>query len=111
MQGSDSKLLRPGNTTHHSGSWVKQTGHEVRGRGAVGPRKSDLTLAHPSVFSLPVWVQLAAQVLEDLNDEDIGFGLVDEKKDSAVAKKLGKRGWWRLSGGALGTCRLLLSSL
>lgn len=40
--------------------------------------------------------QLAAQVLEDLDDEDIGFGLVDEKKDSAVAKKLGKRGCWRL---------------
>ncbi|XP_035530882.1 calsequestrin-1-like isoform X1 [Morone saxatilis] len=33
--------------------------------------------------------QLAAQVLDDLDDEDIGFGLVDEKKDSAVAKKLG----------------------
>ncbi|KAG7221438.1 hypothetical protein INR49_017207, partial [Caranx melampygus] len=32
---------------------------------------------------------LAAQVLDDLDDEDIGFGLVDEKKDSAVAKKLG----------------------
>ncbi len=35
-------------------------------------------------------MQLAAQVLDDLDDEDIGFGLVDEKKDSAVAKKLGK---------------------
>ena len=35
-------------------------------------------------------VQLAAQVLSDLDDEDIGFGLVDEKKDSSVAKKLGK---------------------
>lgn len=34
--------------------------------------------------------QLAAQVLDDLDDEDIGFGLVDEKKDTAVAKKLGK---------------------
>lgn len=33
--------------------------------------------------------QLAAQVLEDLDDEDIGIGLLDEKKDSAVAKKLG----------------------
>lgn len=33
--------------------------------------------------------QLAAQVLDDLDDEDIGFGLLDEKKDSAVAKKLG----------------------
>ncbi|XP_077356249.1 calsequestrin-1b [Festucalex cinctus] len=34
-------------------------------------------------------LELAAQVLADLEDEDIGFGLVDEKKDSAVAKKLG----------------------
>ncbi|TMS02007.1 Calsequestrin-1 [Larimichthys crocea] len=34
-------------------------------------------------------LELAAQVLDDLDDEDIGFGLVDEKKDSAVAKKLG----------------------
>jgi hypothetical protein len=34
--------------------------------------------------------QLAAQVLDDLDDEDIGFGLVDEKKGSVVAQKLGK---------------------
>ncbi|XP_058638867.1 calsequestrin-1b isoform X3 [Onychostoma macrolepis] len=34
-------------------------------------------------------VALAAQVLDDLDDEDIGFGLVDSKKDRAVAKKLG----------------------
>uniref|UniRef100_A0A3B4EMM0 Calsequestrin n=1 Tax=Pygocentrus nattereri TaxID=42514 RepID=A0A3B4EMM0_PYGNA len=34
-------------------------------------------------------LELAAQVLDDLDDEDIGFGLVDEKKDAAVAKKLG----------------------
>lgn len=40
--------------------------------------------------SLCLSVQLAAQVLDDLDDEDIGFGLVDQKKDSAVAKKLGK---------------------
>lgn len=40
--------------------------------------------------SLCTSVQLAAQVLDDFDDEDIGFGLVDEKKDSAVAKKLGK---------------------
>ncbi|XP_039508635.1 calsequestrin-1b isoform X1 [Pimephales promelas] len=32
--------------------------------------------------------QLAAQVLDDLEDEDIGFGLVDSKKDRTVAKKL-----------------------
>lgn len=43
--------------------------------------------------------QLAAQVLDDLDDEDIGFGVVDEKKDMAVAKKLGKLAsqrpfWW-----------------
>ncbi|KAK7169936.1 hypothetical protein R3I94_000237 [Phoxinus phoxinus] len=34
-------------------------------------------------------LELAAQVLDDLEDEDIGFGLVDSKKDRAVAKKLG----------------------
>lgn len=34
--------------------------------------------------------QLAAQVLDDLDDEEIGFCLVDEKKGSIVAKKLGK---------------------
>ncbi|KAL0970059.1 hypothetical protein UPYG_G00236570 [Umbra pygmaea] len=33
--------------------------------------------------------QLAAQVLDDIDDEDIGFGLVDEKNDRSVAKKLG----------------------
>lgn len=39
---------------------------------------------------------MAAQVLDDLQDEDIGFGLVDEKKDLAVAKKLGElRGCWQ----------------
>uniref|UniRef100_A0A672KSX9 Calsequestrin n=1 Tax=Sinocyclocheilus grahami TaxID=75366 RepID=A0A672KSX9_SINGR len=32
---------------------------------------------------------LAAQVLEDLDDEDISIGLLDEKTDKAVAKKLG----------------------
>uniref|UniRef100_A0AAX7SIN4 Calsequestrin n=1 Tax=Astatotilapia calliptera TaxID=8154 RepID=A0AAX7SIN4_ASTCA len=35
-------------------------------------------------------LELAAQVLDDFDDEDIGFGLVDEKKDAAVAKKLGE---------------------
>ncbi|RXN03959.1 calsequestrin-1-like protein [Labeo rohita] len=34
-------------------------------------------------------LELAAQVLEDLDDEDIGIGLLDEKTDKAVAKKLG----------------------
>ncbi|XP_051948645.1 calsequestrin-1-like isoform X2 [Xyrauchen texanus] len=34
-------------------------------------------------------LELAAQVLDDFEDEDIGFGLVDSKKDIAVAKKLG----------------------
>ncbi|MCJ0138860.1 hypothetical protein J0W91_19490, partial [Clostridioides difficile] len=34
-------------------------------------------------------LELAAQVLEDLDDEDIGVGLLDEKTDKAVAKKLG----------------------
>jgi len=36
-----------------------------------------------------LFLQLAAQVLDDLEDEDIGFGLVDSKKDRTVAKKLG----------------------
>lgn len=35
------------------------------------------------------FVQLSAQVLDDFDDEDIGFGLVDAKKDAAVARKLG----------------------
>lgn len=55
-----------------------------------------------SCLCLCCFVQLAAQVLDDLDDEDIGFGLVDEKKDSAVAKKLGKLAshwqrpcWWK----------------
>ncbi|XP_051757422.1 calsequestrin-1b isoform X2 [Ctenopharyngodon idella] len=34
-------------------------------------------------------LELAAQVLDDFEDEDVGFGLVDSKKDRAVAKKLG----------------------
>lgn len=33
--------------------------------------------------------QLAAQVLDGFEDDDIGFALVDSKKDVAVAKKLG----------------------
>uniref|UniRef100_A0A3B4GWT3 Calsequestrin n=1 Tax=Pundamilia nyererei TaxID=303518 RepID=A0A3B4GWT3_9CICH len=33
--------------------------------------------------------QLISFFLDDFDDEDIGFGLVDEKKDAAVAKKLG----------------------
>lgn len=48
------------------------------------------SLCAPPLLSLCPYVQLAAQVLDDLDDEDIGFGLVDEKKDSSVAKKLGK---------------------
>ncbi len=35
-------------------------------------------------------LQLAAQVLEEFDDEDVGFGLLDEKLDKVVAKKLGK---------------------
>lgn len=44
----------------------------------------------PPPLCLCLSAQLAAQVLDDLDDEEIGFGLVDEKKDSAVARKLGK---------------------
>lgn len=55
----------------------------------------------PPPLCLCLSAQLAAQVLDDLDDEEIGFGLVDEKKDSAVARKLGKLAchwlrtcWW-----------------
>lgn len=48
------------------------------------------SLCTPPILSMCPSVQLAAQVLDDFDDEDIGFGLVDEKKGSAVAKKLGK---------------------
>lgn len=37
-----------------------------------------------------VFLQLAAQVLDEFDDEDIGVGLLDAKLDKAVAKKLGK---------------------
>lgn len=42
---------------------------------------------YDSVFVL----QLAAQVLDEFEDEDIGVGLIDAKHDKAVAKKLGKQ--------------------
>ncbi|TXL72366.1 hypothetical protein D9O29_23355, partial [Pantoea vagans] len=34
-------------------------------------------------------LELAAQVLDEFDDEDIGVGLIDAKHDKAVAKKLG----------------------
>lgn len=34
--------------------------------------------------------QLAAQVLEEFDDEDVGVGLLDGKLDKVIAKKLGK---------------------
>lgn len=67
-------------------------GLEVGRPGGIGPVFSNITLSLFNFLS-PYFSQLAAQVLEDLDDEDIGFGLVDEKKDSAVAKKLGKCFW------------------
>ncbi|CAL8241432.1 unnamed protein product [Merluccius merluccius] len=54
------------------------------GRGLSRRPKSTHSRFHASCS-----LQLAAQVLDDLEDEDIGFGLVDAKKDKAVAKKLG----------------------
>lgn len=36
-------------------------------------------------------LQLAAQVLDEFDDEEIGVGLLDAKLDKAVAKKLGNR--------------------
>ncbi|KAI4872256.1 hypothetical protein NFI96_001106 [Prochilodus magdalenae] len=64
-----------------------------RGRSpAGGPQRDYQSCPHTcerrTDASSPL-AQLAAQVLDDLDDEDIGFGLVDEKKDAAVAKKLG----------------------
>ena len=43
----------------------------------------------------PLFLQLAAQVLEDLKDEDIGFALLDAKKEKSVAKTLGKPDLWK----------------
>lgn len=45
-------------------------------------RKTGSITLHTSLHS----IQLAAQVLED---RDIGFGLVDSRKDAKVARKLG----------------------
>lgn len=96
MQISHPKLLRLGNPTHGSGGWGEETGREVKGsRGTIGPAEVRSGVGSPSSLLSRCLSQLAAQVLEDLDDEDIGFGLVDEKKDSAVAKKLGKRVWRR----------------
>lgn len=35
-------------------------------------------------------LQLAAQVLDEFDDEEIGVGLIDAKHDKAIAKKLGE---------------------
>lgn len=43
-----------------------------------------------SCMTVYVFLQLAAQVLDEFDDEDIGVGLLDAKLDKAVAKKLGK---------------------
>ncbi|KAL2079138.1 hypothetical protein ACEWY4_024882 [Coilia grayii] len=48
-------------------------------------KKQKTLLTSPAALTY----QLAAQVLDDLDDEDVGFGLVNAKKDIAVAKKLG----------------------
>lgn len=34
-------------------------------------------------------LQLAAQVLDEFDDEEVGVGVLDAKLDKAVAKKLG----------------------
>uniref|UniRef100_A0AAZ3NZE2 Calsequestrin n=1 Tax=Oncorhynchus tshawytscha TaxID=74940 RepID=A0AAZ3NZE2_ONCTS len=54
--------------------------HEHPGSDAVAQKQFEIE---------ELALELAAQVLDDLDDEDIGFGLVDEKKGSVVAKKLG----------------------
>ena len=43
-----------------------------------------------SCMTAYLFLQLAAQVLDEFDDEDIGVGLLDAKLDKAVAKKLGK---------------------
>nr|XP_046176639.1 calsequestrin-1-like [Oncorhynchus gorbuscha] len=54
--------------------------HEHPGSDAVAQKQFEIE---------ELALELAAQVLDDLDDEDIGFGLVDEKKGSVVAQKLG----------------------
>lgn len=41
------------------------------------------------VFDGESALQLAAQVLDEFDDEEIGVGVLDAKLDKAVAKKLG----------------------
>lgn len=41
------------------------------------------------VFDGESVLQLAAQVLDEFDDEEIGVGVLDAKLDKAVAKKLG----------------------
>lgn len=47
--------------------------------------KTDIT----EVFDCESALQLAAQVLDEFDDEEIGVGVLDAKLDKAVAKKLG----------------------
>lgn len=90
-------------------SEIRNVFHELKGESKISQRyhqhshvtKYNFLFISPSPTLVPTTpppppplfpfvLQLAAQVLDDFDDEDIGFGLVDEKKDSAVAKKLGK---------------------
>ncbi|XP_016112355.1 calsequestrin-1-like [Sinocyclocheilus grahami] len=66
----------------HQEDQMMATGRAVQ---ALSPDLSLQLLTSPAALTY----QLAAQVLDDLDDEDIGFGLVDSKKERAVAKKLG----------------------
>lgn len=49
-----------------------------------------LTNHGPQLYDHVFVLQLAAQVLDEFDDEDIGVGLLDAKLDKVVAKKLGK---------------------
>ncbi len=50
-------------------------------------------------------------MLDDFDDEDIGFGLVDSKKDRAVAKKLGNMNASKIHYLPFSACKQFLPSL
>lgn len=46
-------------------------------------------ISRPQLYDSVFVLQLAAQVLDEFDDEDIGVGVIDAKLDKVVAKKLG----------------------
>lgn len=89
--------------THHSGGWGKQTDHEVRGRGRVGSRKSDLMLAHSSVFSLAVCRSLPPRSWKISMMRTSGLALWMKRKTLLLPRNWVSLAGGDLSGGALGT--------